>query len=85
MEKLYIYLLCCALGIIIGMTIEWLLVRNRIQTTEITVRKIKQKKTTDSIQDVTNQITEESLTRKELRDQRKQERKTKKALRKQNK
>lgn len=75
---MWAYITLFAAGIIIGMVIQWFLVRNRINSTEISVRKVKQKRTTDSTQDVTNKIEGLVLDRKTNR-------KNKRAIRKQNK
>ena len=81
--NIWIYITVFALGLVGGMVIHWLLVRNKINSTEITVRKVKQKKTKDSNQDVTNQITALPLNDKaKQRKIKRQNRKKRRAIRK---
>lgn len=89
MQKIWGYILAIALGIIGGMILMYQIVKKNINNTLINVRKIKQKGTIDSVQDITNAITTETkridkkAERKAKREERKLKRQKKKALRKQ--
>ena len=56
MKKLWSYLAILLFGIIIGMVIEYSIVKDNINKTEITTKRIVQKKNVDSSQDITNTI-----------------------------
>ena len=63
MKKLWSYIAVLLFGIIIGMVVEYYIVKNNINKTEISTRRIVQKKNNESSQDVTSTIN----TRKEAR------------------
>ena len=71
MKKAWSYFAVLAIGIILGMLLEFAVVKNTINRTEITTKRIVQKRNTDSTQDITNIITK--------REQRKENKRLRKA------
>jgi hypothetical protein len=54
-------LIAALIGVIAGMIILWLLMRSSVNNTEISTRKIVQKRNSNSSQDITNKITRKPL------------------------